>query len=73
MAVPSAVNGVYLLLPDGKAVRVYTPGGMRMNPVPLTLPAGHVELFVRLRNHKTSAASFELKPGEQRIQMPPFE
>jgi hypothetical protein len=55
LPVRGAVEGVYMLLEGTKAVRVYAPGGMRMNPIPLTLPVGRVELFVRYRSQKWAA------------------
>jgi hypothetical protein len=70
LEVSGRVEGVYLLLAGTDAVRVYSPGPLRMNPIPLTLPAGPVSLFVRYRSQKWSAAAFTLTPGEQRLKMP---
>ena len=51
-------------------MRVHSPGPLRLNPIPLTLPAGRVELFVRYRSERWSAAAFDLTAGEQAIEMP---
>ena len=70
LPVRGSVEGVYMLLPGVRAARVYSPGPLRLNPIPLTLPAGPVELFVRYRSGRWSAGAFTLKPGPQRIEMP---
>jgi hypothetical protein len=75
MSLPSGspVEGVYLLLSRTRAVRVHTLGGLSLNPLPLTLPAGRAELFVRLRNRRWAAPIIELRPGEQRLSVTKLE
>jgi len=70
LPVRGRVEGIYLLLPGTAAVRVFSPGPLRMNPVPLTLPAGRVEILIDYRYRDDEAAAFDLEPGDQRIEMP---
>jgi len=61
--VPSSVSGVYQLLPEGRAVLIATDPPMGLRPMPVTIPAGRVELFVRLRNGRWAAPIVELERG----------
>ncbi|MEM8885646.1 MAG: carboxypeptidase-like regulatory domain-containing protein [Planctomycetota bacterium] len=71
MALEGILEGIYVLLPDSTAaLRVYAPGAIRLNPVQITLPVGEVELLVHYRSGKWRAARFDVKPGEQFIEMP---
>jgi len=70
LEVAGSVEGVYLLLEGTRALRVHSPGPLRLNPIPLTLPAGKVEIFVRYQSGRWAAGAFELHPGDQRIEMP---
>jgi len=72
LALPMAADGVFMLLSGTRAVRLYAHGALSLNPMPLTLPAGQVSLYVRLRNGRWSAPVLELKPGEHRVQLRDF-
>jgi len=68
----SPVDGVYLLLAGTRAIRVHALAGMSLNPLPLTLPAGRAELFIRLRSGRWAAPILELKEGEQHVRIDKF-
>lgn len=69
----SPVDGVYVLLSSTRAIRVHALGGLSMNPLPLTLPVGRTELFVRLRNQRWAAPILDLAPGDQRVSIDRFQ
>jgi len=72
LALPMAADGVYMLISKTRAVRLHAHGALSLNPMPLTLPAGRVELYVRLRNGRWSAPILELRPGEHRVKLDDF-
>ena len=61
---PSSISGVYQLLDGGQAVLIAIDPPMSLRPLPITVPAGKVNLFVRLRNRRWAAATVNLKRGE---------
>jgi len=63
----SPVDGVYVLISKTRALRVHVTGGLALNPLPLTLPVGRAELFIRLRNRRWAAPVLDLTEGEQSV------
>jgi hypothetical protein len=70
--VPGSVEGVYQILPGGRAVLIRTDPPMGLRPLPVVVPAGKVSLFIRLRDRRWAAPALDLKRGELRPLSPDF-
>jgi hypothetical protein len=70
--VPGSVRGVYLLL-RAAAVLVKTDPPMSLRPLPVVLPAGRNNLYVRLRDGRWAAPILDLKPGQTIRWRPEFQ
>jgi hypothetical protein len=72
--VRASIQGVYQLLPEGRAVLIAIDPPIALRPLPLELPAGDVRLFIRLRNHHWAAVDLTgLKRGESVRITPEFQ
>jgi protocatechuate 3,4-dioxygenase beta subunit len=70
--VPSSVAGVFLVLPQGRAVRIKDDPALSMRPLPVVLPAGRSDLLVLLRSGMWAAPTVDLLPGTTHPLAPPF-
>jgi hypothetical protein len=70
--VPGSVEGVFLVLPHGRAVRIKDDPALSMRPLPVLVPAGRSDLLVLLRSGKWAAPTIDLAPGQTHPLAPAF-